>query len=571
MQPRLNKRWVIHERISAEVEQELAAYPPFFRQILYARGVRSAAQAQAYLTCALPFAAGPFDLSGMDAAVDCILAALDRDVPIAVYGDYDVDGVTATALLTQVLRGFGAQVTPYIPNRFDEGYGLNVEALDRLAADGIRLVVTVDCGIRSPVEARRARELGIDLVISDHHQPAAELPQANAVICPKQEGDNYPDKDLSGAGLAYKIAQALVMRRPDCGVRAEDFLDLVALGTVADVVPLVGENRVLVRRGLDLMRIKIFEMRPGFFALASVAGLKLTRISATDVAFMLGPRLNAAGRLETAQKSLNLLLTADRMESGLLAQELDNQNRQRQDLTRKTQEDAIRRAAEEASEDILFAFDESYNPGIVGLAASRLVETFYRPAIVGQVEKEFTRASCRSIPEFHITRALDSCRDLLERHGGHALAAGFTVRNENRPELVRRLREIAAQELGGRDLYASLRADMEIPLYDLRPDFLEHLERLQPAGQGNPEAAFVSRNVPVRKYSTMGGEKQHLRMTLDAGYGYVIDAVAFRQGHKAAQMPKHIDLLYSYETNEYNGRTSLQLNVRDFKPAGEPD
>lgn len=569
MLPRLDKRWLIQDRLPEEIDQALAAYPPFFRQILYTRGVCDDVQAQAFLNGEVEND-HPFLLANMEDTIRRLLWAVDHGELIAVYGDYDVDGVTATALLTQVLRRYGAAVTPYIPNRFEEGYGLNMEALETLVKQGVRLIITVDCGIRSPREAERAEELGIDLIISDHHQPGEEVPDAFTVICPKMEGDLYPEKNLSGVGLAYKIAQGLSLRRPEAQVAAEDWLDLVALGTVADVVPLTGENRSLVRKGLQTMRVRMMQARPGLYSLANVAKVKVHKISAVDIAFMLGPRLNASGRLKTALDSLNLLLAESVDEAGLLSQNLDNQNRERQDLTRKTQEAVTQYMQSRGTDGILFAFDKSYNSGIVGLVASRLVETFYRPAIIGQEEDGFTRASCRSIPEFHITRALDECADLLERHGGHALAAGFTARTENIPELVRRMQEIAARELAGLDLRPVLRADLEIPLEKFRAGYVEtvlsYLDKLQPTGQGNPEAVFVSRNLEVVKAWTVGGEKQHLRLKVRAG-NILYDGIAFRQGALADSLPKYIDLMYMLEKNEYNGYESLQLNVRDIRPA----
>ncbi len=569
MLSRLDKRWVIHEKITPDVDQALVEYPAFFRQILYSRGIQSLDQAYTYLMGEVEND-NPFLLLNMEEAVIRLLWAVDHHEKIAVYGDYDVDGVTATALLTQVLRRHGAEVMFYIPNRFEEGYGLNVEALDWLAEQGVRVVVTVDCGIRSPREAEYADRLGIDLIVSDHHHPAEELPDAYTVICQKQPGDEYPEKNLSGVGLAYKIAQALDKRRPEAGVSADEWLDLVALGTVADVVPLRGENRKLVRRGLHLMRSQLLQGRPGLFSLASVAGLKVARITAGDIAFALGPRLNAAGRLNTALDSLALLMAQSVDEAGLLSQNLDNQNRERQERTRKTQEEAIRLAQEAGSEEILFAFDPNFSSGVVGLAASRLVDAFYRPAVVGEKGPDFTRASCRSIPEFHITRALDECSDLLERHGGHALAAGFTVRNENVPVLMEKLRAIAERELSAMDLRPSLHADMEIPLSDLRPNFLKYLDTLQPTGQDNAEAVFVSRNLRVVRHKAIGTDGQHLRLTVTDGR-VTYDAIAFRQGHKAENMPANIDAMYVFEQNEYNGRVSLQLNMRDLKQAGTPD
>ena len=556
------KRWLVSPPIPDGVTEALVEYPPIFRQLLYNRGVIDSISAQAYL---YPdnLMGDPSQLMGMAEAVERLLWAIDHQEPIAVYGDYDVDGVSATALLTEVLRCLGAQVRPYIPNRFDEGYGLNNEALDVLKAEGIELVVTVDCGIRSPREADYARDLGIDLIVSDHHHPGLELPAAVAVICPKQNGDAYPDKDLAGVGLAFKIAQGLCAARPTAGCQAEDWLDLVALGTISDIVPLRGENRGLVRRGLALLRQ---QKRQGVVSLAGAAGVKLPLLTASDVGFMLGPRLNAAGRLESAEAALNLLLEKDYMQAGPLAVKLDQQNRERQAITRQIQEQAAMMAAEAGFEEIIFAISPDFNPGVVGLAAARLVDTYYRPAVVGHQDAEFTRASCRSIPEFHITAALDECRDLLVRHGGHAVAAGFTVRNENLAELTARLTEIARQKLGGLELTPIMHADVEIPIKDLHPDLLIYLDMLQPTGQENRDAMFVSRGLRVTKSRAVGGEGQHLKFSVTDGW-MTWDAIAFRQGHWLAEMPARVDLLYQFERNLFNGQVLMQLNVRDLQPS----
>lgn len=562
------KRWIVSDPIPSDIDQLLCNYPSFFRQVLYARGITDESAAHRFLLGEAD-QADPYQLTGMEQAVARLEQALDDSEPIVVYGDYDVDGVTATALLTQVLRRYGAEVTSYIPHRFDEGYGLNTEAIENLAQQGAKLVVTVDCGIRSPREAERAHELGVDLIITDHHHPSEEIPTATAVICPKQPGDQYPDKNLSGVGLAYKIARALEMKRPQDQVHGDDWIDLVAIGTVADVVPLTGENRVLVRRGLNRMRMMA---RPGLAALCGVARVDLNRISAGDIGFMIGPRLNAAGRLDTALGSLRLLMSEDYMQAGMLAQQLDDQNRKRQEMTQTILNEAVRHVDEYGSEDILFAFSPEFSSGIIGLAASRLVDVNYRPAIVGFDDEQngVTRASCRSIPEFHITRALDQCKDLLVRHGGHAMAAGFTVENRNRAELVERLKEIAADQLKEQDLKPVVHIDHEIPLCDLRPDFLPYLDMLQPTGQENPEAVFASRGLRVTKASTVGAEGKHLRLTVTDGK-ITYDAIAFRMGDRKATMPERIDLVYVFEKNEYNGRVSLQLNVRDFKESGFAD
>ena len=566
-----NKRWVIAAPITLEADQALATFPPILKQIVFNRGLATDAEARAFLKAEPNSNTDPFQMVGMGAAVDRICFALQQNEPIAIYGDYDVDGVTATALLVQALGEMGADVRGYIPNRFDEGYGLNKEALDTLNADGVRLVITVDCGIRSPDEALHARRLGLDLIISDHHHPDGEnLPPAFAVINPKQHGDPDPDKDLAGVGIAYKIIEALTHVRPlTNGFQLPELLDLVALGTVADLAPLVGENRVLVRKGLRQIRET---KRQGLFSLAGVADLKIDKCTAGNIGFMLGPRLNASGRLESALASFELLTTKDFMRAGQLAMQLDTQNRQRQSITRQMQDQAEEIAMRDDPDAfLLFAAHEDFNPGVVGLAASRLTEVHYRPAIVAARSAEETRGSCRSIPEFHITNALDECKDLLVRHGGHAAAAGFTVKNENLPELITRLKEIARRQLSSTDLRQTLMADLEVSLSELSFEVLKHLVFLEPTGYGNPEAVFVSRNIKIRSVRTVGSEARHLKLVLEDERGASVDAIGFRLGHLKDQLPSHVDVMYRLELNEYNGRRTLQLNLKDVKPAGMPD
>ncbi|MGE5225198.1 MAG: single-stranded-DNA-specific exonuclease RecJ [Omnitrophica WOR_2 bacterium] len=572
MQP-LNKRWQIPPKLTPEVDFALFEYPPVLRQILFNRGHHRAEVAYSYLHALPPDGTDPFILKGIPEAVERILFSIQKKEPVAIYGDYDADGVTATALLVHALRALNADVCEYIPNRFDEGYGLNKEALNNLHDRGIRLVISVDCGIRSNEEADYARQLGLDLIITDHHQPKADIPQALAVINPKQIDDLYPEKGLAGVGLAYKLTEALIVSlikqnsTAHLGISALDYLDLVALGTVADLAPLKGENRTLVRSGLTSIRQR---RRQGIASLIGASGLKPERITSTDIGFALGPRLNAAGRLDSALAAFELLTSDDPGKTGLLAQKLEAQNRERQQITRDIQAMAEQIALIEKKEPfLLFAAHPDFNPGVVGLAASRLTDLYYRPAIVAYQGETFTRASCRSIAEFNITQALDQCTDLLERYGGHAAAAGFTVRNENLPELLERLQGLASEQLSSRDLRPILEADAEVTLSDLLyPDLLEYLDMLQPTGQENSQAVFVTRNLKVTRQRTVGKDDAHLKLTVTDGKRY-FDAIAFRQGHWAQKMPPFIDLMYVFETNEYNGGTYLQLNVRDIKLAGK--
>ena len=561
----LNKRWLVEKTIPDIVSDNLNDFHPIMRQILYNREYETRESAENYFRAISPPDSIPSNLLGIDEAVTRIRWAIHKKEPIAIYGDYDVDGVTATALLTEILQALGAEVEGYIPNRFDEGYGLNNEALDDLHNQGKRLIITVDCGIRSPAEVEHAKNLGMDIIITDHHHPGDELPIASSIINPKQMEDTYPYKELAGVGLAYKLASAVVGQEVSL---IENSLDLVALGTVADLAPLIGENRALVRSGLKHLREP---HRQGLRSLIGVTRLTASRITARDIGFVLGPRLNAAGRLGTAYTALELLLTRNVQLAAKLAQMLEIQNRERQMITRQVQEHAEEQVlASDPDAFLLFAVDPSYNVGVVGLAASRLTERYYRPSIVSHQGDEFTRGSCRSIPEFHITEALDKCADLLEHHGGHAAAAGFTISNQRLPEFIERLKLIAADQLSDQDLRPMVRADVELPLSDLKPEILDYLAWLEPTGKGNPQARFVSRNLSVTKPRKVGKDGSHLKLTVSDGQ-ITYDAIAFRQGHWDDNLPPRVDLLYTFEKNVYQNRENLQLNVVDLKPAGDVD
>jgi len=566
MNSNITKNWWIYPLIPTDINRRLEQYPRFLRQVLYNRGISTVEQADLYLSARDPVY-DPFLLTGMRESVQRLLHAIDQNEKIAIYGDYDVDGVTATALMVQVLQKLGATVDRHIPNRFEEGYGLNTQSIDRIAEAGTKVVLTVDCGIRSPREAEYARELGIDLIISDHHFPQDVLPNAFAIICPKQEGDNYPFKELAGVGLAYKIAQALFNTRKTGDWTADDWLDLVALGTVSDLVPLIDENRALVRKGLQQIR---YGHRVGIRALCGVASKDIGRITAVDIGFGLGPRLNAAGRMESALKAFDLLVTDKIDEAGLLAQELDNQNSNRQYATRAAQEKAEESLAGGELTNLITAFDEEYSSGIVGLVASRLVEHYYRPAIVGSIEGDFIKASCRSISEFHITRALDECSDLLLRHGGHSMAAGFTVHKDFKDQLIDRLNLIANRELDGLDLMPTLKIDKELALEEMTPRIYPELEKLQPTGMSNPSVLLALKNIDIADVQLIGKEKTHLRFTVP--HAQVYQAIAFNQAQWYNDWlfkRTKFDLAFSIDINSFNGKETQQIQVKDMKPSNQ--
>ena len=402
----IEKKWVIEPSLPQEIAHSLSAYNEGFQQLLYNRGIYTADEAEHYLT-AEGSLYDPFLLDGMEKVVDRIAFAISNDEKIVVYGDYDVDGVSATTLLVQVLTSLKADVNAYIPNRFDEGYGLNVEALRELAGNGTKLVITVDCGIRSTHEITEANRMGLDIIVSDHHHPGSPIPPAFEIINPKKANDRYPEKNLAGVGVAYKIAQALSERIDKPRVDADEYLDLVALGTVSDIVPLVGENRALVKAGIKKLREG---KNRGLFALAGAAKINIHQVTSQEIGFMLGPRLNAAGRITSARAAYDLLITSDPNQASLLAQKLDDLNRKRQSM--------VVQMVETAHEDIgtddvylVLSFRSDYEQGVVGLVASRLTDEFYRPAVIGQVKEGFAVASCRSIPGFHHHRCTGSmCR-----------------------------------------------------------------------------------------------------------------------------------------------------------------
>ena len=558
------KHWILPRPVPELIDQKLNRYPKPIRQLLFNRGYEDTLTSQKFLNADYPFE-DPNHLMGMDKTVDRIAHAIHFKNPIAVYGDYDADGVTATALLVQVINQLGGLVIPYIPNRFDEGYGINIDALDRLKEVGIDLVISVDCGIRSVIETVHANEIGLTLIISDHHYPKGKLPPAYAVICPKQADDPYLFKELAGVGLAYKIAQALIEKFHDSGLEIENWLDLVALGSVADMVPLIEENRTMVRAGLDYLQKS---QRVGIKALAEVSQLNLETLTSSNIGFILGPRLNAAGRVESARTALQLMMVQDSSAAKLLAEDLDRQNRERQQLTQKVQEQAREIVIQSENEILLFAVQEEFNEGIVGLAASKLTEEFYRPAIVGTVRKDGTvHASCRSIKEFHITHALDECADLLINHGGHALAAGFTVSEDHLDELRDRMEKIAIRELREMELIPTLSADTEVTLTELKPLLIPYLNQFEPSGIENPSPSFYSRNVRVSHAKSIGKENVHLKMTLNDGL-FSFDAIAFRFGDLADKLQDAtIDILFAFEMNHFRDEDRLQLRIVDLKPS----
>lgn len=565
----IQKQWVVAPSAPPEHLHRYKDMSSIVAQVLYNRGFENPDDAHRFLY-ERDLSEDPFILKDMDKAVERIWYAINNGEAIVIYGDFDADGVTSTTLMMQTLTTLGADVEPYIPHRVDEGYGLNSPALKTLAKKGKKLVITVDCGIRSVDEVIDGIEAGLDIVITDHHSIGPEIPPAYAVINPQQEDCNG-DSNLAGVGVAFMLSKALLLHKwrtdrenyPD--IRQSDLLDLVAIGTVADIMSLnVGLNRRLVMHGLDTIND---QRRPGIRALSKVAGLSPGRISAMDIGFGLGPRINAAGRLKSAMVAYRLLSAKTDSEALKYAEELQSLNLQRQELTREAQS-LIRGQLDDAENvSLIFAGDESFQPGIVGLVAGRLAEEFYRPTVVMEIGKKQSRASCRSIPQFNITQALDECADLLVRHGGHAMAAGFTINNGNIPHLKERLMEQAKNALDGQDLVRTLQVDMEVNINRLSERLIEELKLLEPTGHHNSPAAFMARNVRVTDCRTVGADDKHLKLKFARAGHSPMDAIGFGLGEWAYNMSDVMDVAFHLEMNEWNGQRNMQMRMLDIRPA----
>jgi single-stranded-DNA-specific exonuclease len=499
----------------------------------------------------------------MHQAISRTYQALLTGEEIAIYGDFDADGITATALLVQGLSALGGKVIPYIPHRYREGYGLQVAALEKLRKQGVSLVITVDTGITAIAEIEKARKMGVDIIVTDHHLPLASLPPALAVVNPKRSDSACQSTELAGVGVAFKLLQALLK-----GSGREELLnrllDLVALGTVTDMIPLTGDNRYWVKRGLELLNNT---ERLGLQEMMRCASLKPGNLDAESISWILGPRLNAAGRLDDAATSYQLLLTQNRQEAASLASELEEKNAKRQRLTSELLERA-REGIIAAGTDfpLLMTGDESYPTGVMGLVAGRLSEEFYRPVILFKFGPETCRASGRSIPEFNLMAALKDCRDLLTNFGGHTKAAGFTVPTANLTQLQKRLLNLAEAQLAGLDLRPHIDIDAEVPLSVFAGETFKQIQRLAPFGSGNPLPAFVSRHLEIVDQRQIGSQYEHLGLKLKQG-GIVWDAIGFRLGNRAQETAAYLDIAYNLDIDRWNGGERLRLKLLDFAPA----
>ena len=542
---------------------------PVTARLLAIRGLTDPDEASRFLNPSLDQLYDPYRLAGLEAAVDRLLAAITNRDRISVHGDYDVDGITSTVILRRALELLGADVGHFIPERLTDGYGLQPGTIDRLHAEGVKLIVSVDCGIRAPEAARRARELGVDLIITDHHEPDAELPDACAVVNPKRHDCNYPDKNLAGVGVALKLVQALCAK---AGKSAwlPAFVKIVSIGTLADVVPLVGENRIIAKLGLQMLTKGPHKV--GLRALLEAAGLNGKTIDSYHIGFMVAPRINAAGRMSTPDIATRLLLASDEGmadEAKALAEQLEAENTKRrtedQDILAKAKK-IVDTDPDVGSRSVLVVAGEGWHRGVIGIVASKIVDAYYRPAIVLSIDGDMAHGSCRSIPGFDMLASLESCAPLMKRFGGHKAAAGLQLETSKIKEFRQAVNAHADQHLGPDDLRPSLWLDGPLELKDITDRVMSEFAALAPFGPGNPRPRFHTNQVAIVDGPRVLKDR-HLKLSVKQN-GRVLRAIqwnaAEREAHLVAKKDA-VEIAYTVEENEYMGNKYVELRLDDFR------
>lgn len=537
-----------------------SGYAPLAAMVLASRGIGDDRQARAYLDCNAPLL-DPFLMTDMDKAAGRVGLAMSRGEKIAVFGDYDVDGITATCLLTDFLRRHGADVVSYIPGRLEEGYGLNPIAIHQLHAEGVKLIVTVDCGITAVNEAELCKQLGIDLVITDHHECKQTLPAAAAVVDPHRCDGGYPHKNLSGVGVAFKLASAL------CGSQEtvlEEYADMVCLGTVADVMPLQGENRVFVARGLESLA---HTKRPGIAALMAECGCAPETVSASSIGFMLAPRINAAGRMGQIDLAVELFLTDDPDKAAEAARGLCELNRQRQAVESEIYRQAVSMLPMGKPPEAIVLADESWHQGVVGIVASRIAEEYACPTFLICLDGEHGKASSRSHGGFNLFASLSALSPLLESYGGHELAAGFTISRANIPEFRRQICALAAQYYTDDVPRTVLDVDCAVSPELLTLHNVDSLQMLEPCGNGCPKPVLMMKNLTIDRISMVGGGR-HMRLRLCSGHTY-LNAIYFSANPQTVSIQPGdlVDVAFTPQVNEFRGTRTVQMNVIDIRPS----
>lgn len=572
------KIWQVIPKISKDFIKKFPEYNQVVLQLLYNRGLKEKDKIKEFLNPDFDKNLhDPFLFKDIEVAVELIIKHIKKQNKIIVYGDYDADGVTAAVLVCEVLTTLKGQVDVYIPSRTSEGYGLSKSSIDYIKSKSVKLIITVDNGIRNKEEIEYIKNLGLDIIITDHHEPpenAEELPDC-LIINPQLKNETYPFKNLAGVGVAAKLAQALISKsKLNNFIKAnlfEKILDLVAIGTITDCVSLLGENRILVKEGLEIINKR---KRLGLGELINVAQINNT-INSWHIGWLIGPRLNAAGRLEHANTAFELLVTKNEEEAKAIAKRLNDKNIERQKITDEMVKQIEERIKKEKRSKIIVAISPSikdrgktWNEGVIGLAASRICERYYLPTLVITKSKNEIRGSGRSIDEFHITQALEESREFLEKFGGHAGACGFSLKSKKDLDgFVKKIKELAIKKLGKMDLKPKIDVEVELNLANINEEFITNVNQFAPFGEGNPRPIFLSKEVIIVDIFNMGIDSQHIKLRIKQNNSNIISALGFgRAGEwQDLQIKDKIDIVYYVEINEFNGRREVQLKVVDLK------
>jgi len=564
----MKSHWQIAKKITKDFQNNFPEVNPIVLQLLYNRGLTEQDKIDEFLNPDYgQDIHDPFLFRDMKKAVERIFKAIENKEKITVHGDYDADGVSATVVLITILKKLGADVNVYIPHRVSEGYGLNKNTVDELGKNGTNLIVTVDCGISSYEEVDYATEKNIEVIITDHHEQPPRIPKAYAIINPHVDKEKYPFHELAGVGVAFKLVQALVTE--DKGKRLKAgfekwLLDIVALGTIADCVPLVGENRTLVKYGLVVLRKT---KRVGLRTMIENSRFNLASLDTQSVSFGLAPRINAAGRIDHANTAYELIMTEDEKEAIKISGDLEKTNQARQRITERITNSSIEQIGVVKNQKILFASGEDWQVGVVGLVAGRLSDKYSRPVIVMGIKDDEIVGSGRSIPGFDITKALINSKDVLEKFGGHAAACGFTLKKENYSKFIDSMSALADKEIGDKELIKSHRIDTEIVIENINWELVDKLNNFEPFGEGNNTPKFVSYGLEVNDLKKVGNEGKHLRMMVEKN-GCQKKIIAFGFGKTIGNelmIGDTIDIVYEISINEWNGNRELQLKLVDIK------
>ncbi len=567
-----DKVWKVAPTIKEELIDQFPEINSIVLQLLFNREINTSEKIDRFLNPDYEKDLhDPFLFKEMDKAVARILKAVESKEKIIVYGDYDADGVTSSAIIVELLKALGNEPKVYIPFRETEGYGLNLPAAKELIKNGVHLLITVDCGISNKEEVNLLMTSGVDVIITDHHHQPVELPQPLAIINPQLEKEEYPFKNLAGCGVAFKLVQAVLKRQKDYPINQLEsgfekwLLDLVAIGTIADIQPLLGENRVLVKYGLIVLQKT---KRLGLLKLIEKMSSNLTQIDERVVGWQISPRLNAAGRLNHASSAYQLLVTDEATEAERLAQELNQTNQERQQLTDKINLEARGLLGEVKDQKILITVGENWPTGIVGLVAGRLTDEFHRPSLVISKYNGEIIGSGRSIAEFNIIEAIEKCHDFLSRYGGHAQAAGFTIKDENSLKLfIEKITKLAAAELNHKEITPILEVDAEVKLEEVDWNLFEELEKFIPFGEGNPKPRFLAKDLTVAETQSLGQNGKHLRLMVNHTTPIIRKTIGFCFGDWCAKIKRgdKLDMIFEVDINEWNGNRELQLKIIDLK------